>query len=553
MQKKPQIAKDAPPRVRFAPSPTGHLHVGGARTALFNWLFARKMGGVFVLRIEDTDAVRSTEESTQGILEALRWLGLEWDEGPGVGGEFGPYQQTLRGVLYRAEAERLVRDGRAYRCFCTRASVEAMREEARGSGAHPRYDGRCGRLDPEAVRRRLESGQAHVIRLRMPAAGEVAWTDLTRGEVRFDLSLLDDFVILKSDGNPTYNFAVVVDDAKMRITHVIRGDDHISNTPKQLVLLDALGFNRPEFAHLPMIVGADKTRLSKRHGATSVTWFRDHGLLPQALVNYLALLGWSYDGQREIFTVSELVSFFDLKNTSRNSAVFDLQKLYWVNHEHFSSLSFGDKVRALLPQMQRHGLWPPRFRVELGAAPRLRLVTGAEGKIAGGIQPVPEEEWVQAEPTLADELPRLRLVVEALGSRLGGPHDVADVMAYFYTDDYPFDPEAVTRYLSGTEVPQQLRALADALDALKPWTPEGVEPALRAQADELGVKAAQLIHPARVALTGRAVSPGIFDVFYLLGRVKSVERLRRGADIVERNRELETGRRPGSPQPRAEG
>ena len=324
-----------------------------------------------------------------------------------------------------------------------------MRTEASASGGHPRYDGRCGRLAPAEASRRLAAGTPHVLRLRMPAAGEIGWTDLTRGELKFDLGLLDDFVILKSDGNPTYNFAVVVDDAKMHITHVIRGDDHISNTPKQLVLFDALEFERPEFAHLPMIVGPDRTRLSKRHGATSVTWFRDHGILPRAMVNYLALLGWSYDGQREVFGLDELVSCFDLKNVGRTPAVFDIQKLYWMNHEHFSRLGLGEKVRVLLPQMLKHGLWPPRFHVELGPAPRLRIVTGAEGKVAATIQPVREEELESQEPTLAEELPRLRLILEALGSRLGGPHDVLDVLGYFYTDDFAYDSAAVAKHLAG--------------------------------------------------------------------------------------------------------
>jgi glutamyl-tRNA synthetase len=538
MQKKPQIAKTAPVRVRFAPSPTGFLHLGGARTALFNWLFARKMGGVFVLRIEDTDAERSSEESTAGILEAMRWLGLDWDEGPEVGGDFGPYQQSLRHVVYRAEADRLVREGRAYPCFCTREDVDAMRERASRAGESLRYDGRCGRIDESTRARYVEEGRPSVIRSRMPS-GEVRWNDFGRGQLRFDLSELDDFVLLKSDGNPTYNFAVVVDDAKMRISTVIRGDDHISNTPKQLVLYEALGFPRPDFAHLPMIVGQDKTRLSKRHGATSVTWFRDAGFLPSAMVNYLALLGWAYDGKRELFTPEELVSCFDLKNVSRNPAVFDMKKLEWMNHEHFSRLPLGSKIHVLLPEMRKHGLWPPRFRVDLSSSPHLRVVTGStDEKVAATIQPLSDEEWMLQEPSLSEELPRLKLILEAVGSRLGGPHEVTDVLGYFYSDDIAFDPEAVAKHLSGEEVPARLRSLADTLAEVKPFTPDAVETALRGLAERLGLKAGALIHPARVSLTGQKVSPGIFDVFFLLGRMKSVERLRRGADIVERNREL---------------
>jgi glutamyl-tRNA synthetase len=528
-----------PIRVRFAPSPTGHLHVGGARTALFNWLLARKLGGTFVLRIEDTDAVRSTEESLRGILDGMRWLGLHWDEGPEIGGPFGPYQQTLRQVLYHAEADRLLRLGRAYRCFCTRAELDAMRGAAQQSGGPVRYDGRCRQLDPTAAERRAAGGEPAVVRFLLPEDGEVGWVDLVRGEFRFRHAVLDDFVLLKSDGNPTYNFAVVVDDVKMRISHVIRGDDHISNTPRQLLLFDALEFPRPEFAHLPMIVGADKSRLSKRHGATSVLQFRDRGILASAMVNYLALLGWAYDGEREIFLLDQLVAHFDLKNVSRNPAVFDLQKLEWMNGEHFAGLPLGAKVEALLPQMRAHGLWPPRFRVDLGVARRFRVVTGSpDDKVAATIQPLAEEEWMKSEPTLAEELPRLSQVLHALGRRLGGPHDAAAVLGYFYGDDFPYDPRAVEKHLSAAETATQLETLAARLEGLQPYTPETIEAALRGFAAELGIKAAVLIHATRVAVTGTAVSPDLFEVLYLVGRPKTVERLRRGRDIIRHNREL---------------
>jgi glutamyl-tRNA synthetase len=542
------MASQVPARLRFAPSPTGFLHVGGARTALFNWLLARKLGGAFVLRIEDTDAQRSTDESLRGILDGMRWLGLHWDEGPEVDGPYGPYQQTLRQVLYHAEADRLLRQGHAYRCFCTRADLDEMREAAHRNGLPVRYDQRCRRRDPLESTRLVDAGQAAVVRLRMPDEGEVVWMDLVRGEFRFKHAVLDDFVLLKSDGNPTYNFAVVVDDAKMRISHVIRGDDHISNTPRQLVLFDALGFARPEFAHLPMIVGADRTRLSKRHGATSVTAYRDLGVLSSAMVNYLALLGWSPGGEREVFDLQELVTHFDLKNTSRTPAVFDLQKLLWMNHEHFGRLSLGAKLEVLLPQMRRHGLWPPRFHVDLGPARHFRVVTGGhEDKVAASIQPVPEEEWLQREPSLAEELPRLERVLEALGNRLGGPHDVP-LLDYFYSDDFGYEPEAVEKHLSSDTAAAHLEALAVEIEGLATWSVEAIEAALRGLAERLGTKAGTLIHPARVALTGHGVSPGLFEVIYLLGRAKSVERLRRGADIVRHDRELP---RPPAPPPAA--
>ncbi|HZL84508.1 MAG TPA: glutamate--tRNA ligase [Candidatus Krumholzibacteria bacterium] len=544
MPGRPQPAKTAPVRVRFAPSPTGHLHVGGARTALFNWLFARKHGGTFILRIEDTDAQRSSDESIRGILEAMQWLGLDWDEGPGVGGDFGPYQQTSRNVLYRAEAERLQREGHAYRCFCTHEELAAMRAEAASRGAAQRYDGRCRGLEAQESERRATAGVPSVVRLALPPSGQARWLDLTRGELAFDLAELDDLVLLKSDGQPTYNFAVVVDDAKMRISHVIRGDDHISNTPKQLMIFDALGFARPEFAHLPMIIGADKTRLSKRHGATSVTAFRDEGILAPAMVNYLALLGWSAGDDREVMRAQELVSYFGLDKVSRNPAVFDVTKLQWMNHEHFARLDFGDKIRALLPCMRRHGLWPPSFRAELVPAPHLRVVSGSPAeKVAASIQPVSEEEWRREEPTLVDELPRLRLILDTLGNRFGGPHDVG-LLTCFYSDAFAYDPDSVAKHLHGDAVPERLQALATELEAVKPFIPEAIETALRGLAARLGIKAGDLIHPARVALTGQAVSPGIFEVFHLLGRAKAVERLRRGAAIAIHDRALPPGPSP---------
>jgi glutamyl-tRNA synthetase len=402
-----------------------------------------------------------------------------------------------------------------------------------------------------------------VVRFRMFDADEVGWVDLVRGPFRFKTSLLDDFVLLKSDGNPTYNFAVVVDDVKMQISHVIRGDDHISNTPRQLVLFDALAHPRPEFAHLPMILGADKTRLSKRHGATSVLQFRAAGFLPQAMVNHLALLGWAYDGKRELFTLDELVTHFDLKHVSRNPAVFDIQKLEWMNREHFQRLPLGARIQALLPQMHARGMWPPGFRVDLGPARHFRVVTGGhEDKVAASIQPVPEEEWMRREPTLAEELPRLTHILEAVGNRLGGPHDV-DVFDYFYTDDYPFEPEAVAKHLAAPEAAAALEKLAAALEGVQPYTPESIEQTVRGLAEASGTKAGTFIHPARVAVTGRLASPGIFEVLYLLGRPKTVERLHRGAQIVRHDLELPTqpskstdappaGLEPPAPPPGAE-
>src|SRR5437762_3978201 len=313
-------------RVRFAPSPTGYLHVGGARTALYNYLFARANGGTFVLRIEDTDAARSTDESVTAILDSMRWLGLTWDEGPDIGGPHAPYFQSQRGELYRRHADRLIAAGHAYPCYCTLEELEARRAGMLERGEAPRYDGRCRGLSAADRAARAAEGRASAIRFALDPVGESAWDDLVRGRVAFQNEVLDDFVLLRSDGLPTYNFACVVDDQLMQISDVIRGDDHISNTPRQLLIYTAFGWTPPRFAHVPMILGEDGTRLSKRHGATSVAAYRDLGYLPEALDNFLALLGWSYDGKTELFTLDELVQKFRIERVGANPAVFNHEK-----------------------------------------------------------------------------------------------------------------------------------------------------------------------------------------------------------------------------------
>ncbi|MEJ2722839.1 MAG: glutamate--tRNA ligase, partial [bacterium] len=348
------------PRVRFAPSPTGYLHIGGARTALYNWLYARKTGGAFVLRIEDTDAERSTEESYRAIIDALQWLGLDWDEGPEKGGAFGPYVQSARLVLYHTEARTLVERGLAYHCFCTQDELAEIRSEAMRLRESPRYDRRCRNLPRDEVERRLARKVPHVVRIMMPE-GETKVFDLIRGPIAFNNAELDDFVLIKSDGKPTYNFAAVVDDARMQITHVIRGDDHLSNTPKQLVIYRALGHTPPKFAHLPMILGSDRTRLSKRHGAASVQEFRRMGYLSDSLVNYLALLGWAYDDKTEIFTRESLIKKFSLKKVSKNPAAFDPAKLDYIDGEHFKRLDAMRRVALVYDRLLEEKILPADF------------------------------------------------------------------------------------------------------------------------------------------------------------------------------------------------
>src|SRR5437667_4969927 len=342
-------------RVRFAPSPTGFLHVGGARTALFNYLFARVQGGTFILRIEDTDAARSTGEALTAILASLRWLVVPWDEGPEAGGGHGPYFQSERRDLYHRHAGELRAAGRAYPCYCTAAELEERRAAQLARGEPPRYDRRCRALDA-AGRGRLEAeGRTPALRFALPDTGETSWEDIVRGRVSFQNSVLDDFVLLRSDGLPTYNFACVVDDHAMAITHVIRGDDHISNTPRQILLDQAFDWTPPVFAHVPMILGPDGARLSKRHGATSVASYRDLGYIPEAMVTFLALLGWSFDGQRELFTLAELEQVFRLERVGSNPAVFNLEKLEWMNGQHLKRLPPDERTRRVVEFLSARG------------------------------------------------------------------------------------------------------------------------------------------------------------------------------------------------------
>ncbi len=342
-------------RVRFAPSPTGHLHVGNARTALFNWLMARGSGGAFILRIEDTDVVRSTRESEEAILQDLRWLGLQWDEGPDVGGPHGPYRQSERLHLYRAYAEELLSSGRAYYCFCSEERLAAERQAAKASGQPTKYSGTCRAIPPADARSRFERGEPAAVRFRVPADREIVFQDQVRGPVAFHTSVIGDPVLVRSDGNPAYNFAVVVDDALMDVTHVVRGEDHISNTPRQLLVYEALGFTPPRFAHLALVMGPDHTPLSKRHGATSVAEFRGKGYLPEALVNYLALIGWSPGGDEELLPADELARRFSIEAVGHSAGVFDEEKLAWVDRHYLRIADPSHLARLAVPYLQKAG------------------------------------------------------------------------------------------------------------------------------------------------------------------------------------------------------
>ena len=462
------------PRVRFAPSPTGYLHVGGARTALFNWLYARRHGGTFILRIEDTDLERSSAEMITGILDGLRWLGIDWDEGPGVEGPHAPYLQSQRLDRYRAAAARLVVDGHAYHCYCTGDRLRQERERAEQAGSAWKYDRACLALTPEQ-RAALDAANApRAVRFKVPE-GVVGFDDQVHGRIEVDGAIIEDFVILRSDQQPTYHLSVVVDDAEMGITHVVRGDDHISNTPKHLLLFRALGVEPPVFAHVPLILGQDKKRMSKRHGATSVMEYARSGYLPEAMVNFLALLGWSPGGDRELMTRAELLDVFDLTGISGGNAVFNTEKLDWMNGQYIAQLPAARLVDMLNPLLH-----------------------------AAGLTPNPDPAWMA----------RLIALLQPRAKRLT---DFVEQARPFLVEQVEYEAEARKKHLQSPAAAAHVATLRAVLGAVQPFDEAAVEAAVRQAAADKGVKAGELIHLARVAMTGRTMSPGIFEVLVLLG------------------------------------
>lgn len=469
------------PRVRFAPSPTGYLHVGGARTALFNWLFARHCGGTFILRIEDTDFERSSTAMVDGILEGLRWIGLDWDE--------GPFFQSQRLPLYQQTAEALVASGHAYFCFCTKEELEQRRAAAAAAGGPLIYDRRCRGLDAEEAAGRRAAGEAAAVRFAVPE-GTTSWEDAVVGRVEFANAELEDFVLLRSDGIPTYHLSVVTDDIDMRLTHIIRGGDHISNTPKQILQYRALGAALPTFAHVPLILGPDKARLSKRHGATSVIAYKEMGIVPEAFRNFLALLGWSPGPQqkeREVFSPEELVRLFSLEGISKSNAVFDNDKLAWFNTEYIRGYD---------------------------SAKLLALV---------------EEEWKAAELRPDRTRSEVLAAIEMLQPRARNLKDFVTLFRAYFTDRFEYDPAAVAKFLADPALPGLLAELGHRYAAAPEFTEASAEEILRGFAAEKGMKAGALINGARVALTGQAVAPSLFAVMMLLGRERVVRRLREAA------------------------
>jgi glutamyl-tRNA synthetase len=462
-------------RTRFAPSPTGYLHIGGARTALFSYLYARKHGGTFILRIEDTDLERSSVESVNAILESMAWLGLEYDE--------GPFAQSERMDRYREVIDRLLAEGKAYYCYCSKERLEELRAGQMARKEKPRYDGLCRHRSgppPEGVK--------PVVRFINPTEGSVVVDDMIRGRVVFSNAELDDLIIARSDGSPTYNFTVVVDDYDMRITHVIRGDDHLNNTPRQINILRALGAEPPVYAHVPMILGEDGKRLSKRHGAVSVTAYRDEGYLPEALLNYLVRLGWSH-GDQEIFSLGEMIELFDVTNVNNSAAVFNPAKLQWLN-QHYIKESPVDRLVG-------------PFGWQLGQL---------------GIDPASG--------------PDIARVIELQRERAKTLKEMAEISAFFYVDFDDYEPAAARKHLVDEALAPLARA-REVLAELPSWTAEAIHAALNDVAEELGLKLGKVAQPLRVAVCGRAASPGIDVTLELLGRDATVQRIDRAIRWIE--------------------
>jgi len=472
-------------RVRFAPSPTGNLHVGGARTALFNWLFARQKSGKFILRLEDTDKERSKPEYEKDIIDGLAWLGLNWDEGPDCGGKSGPYRQSERTELYKKHVRTLLDSGNAYFCYCSPEELEQRRQEAMKNRTTPKYDGRCRELTDDKKRKLEAEGRKASIRFKRPA-GDTVVHDLIRGDVQFKNENLDDFIIARADGTPTYNFTVVIDDALMRISHVIRGDDHLSNTPKQVLLYNALGFGIPQFAHLPLIWGKDRQRLSKRHGAASVIEYRNSGYLPEVLVNFMVLLGWAFDDKQQVFSAEELISKFSLEKVSRNPAIFDIEKLDWLSGYYLRQMSDDRIAELCLGDFQKRSLLP-------------------------------------AEPS-QDQKHYLEKIAGLEKERLKKLTDLADRADFFFTE-VKIEEDLADKVLRQPGIKEMLSEWLKEIKTIEPFEAGRLDQTARKFVEIRGKKLVELAQAIRVAVTGKMVSAGLFETMAILGRDKCCNRI----------------------------
>jgi len=494
----PKIKEPVDVRVRFAPSPTGYLHIGGARTALFNFLFARHFQGRFILRIEDTDRKRFQQDALDEIYESLKWLGLDWDEGPDVGGEDGPYVQSQRLEQYRSYATRLLAEGKAYRCFCSAERLAATRQEQEktkvwsGSG----YDRHCRDLTVEAQNALTAAGTPQVIRFKIPISGNITFTDLIRGPIEYQNEVLDDLVLLKSDGFPTYHLANVVDDHLMRISHVLRGDEWIASTPRHILIYRAFGWQPPQFAHLPIILAPDGGKLSKRKGAASVLDYRKGGFLPDALFNFLALLGWAPGDDREIMPQDEIIRAFTLERVSAKSAVLDEKKLEWMNGHYLSQRSVDSLIAAVAEHWRKSG-------------------------------------WI-AEGTPADT-PYHRTVIQLLKSRARKVSDIAENSVYFFSDPKEYDPPGAKKYFT-PQAAEVLQKLLERLESIPEFTHDLLEAVYRALAEETGLAAGKLIHPTRLAVSGMSAGPGLFELLEALGKETVIRRLKTAVEWLEKQR-----------------
>ena len=476
-------------KVRFAPSPTGPFHIGGARSALFNWLVARHTGGTFLVRIEDTDLARSSRESEENIKEAMKWLGLTWDEGIDVGGDNGPYRQTERLDIYKKEVQRLLDEGKAYYCYCTEEELQKEREEQLAEGKTPVYGGHCRHLTPEQIEEYKKEERKPVVRLVVPTDKVYAFDDMVRGHVEFQSAGVGDFIIMKSDGIPVYNFAVVMDDALMGITHVIRAEEHLSNTPRQLAIYEALGYKVPKFGHISLILGSDHKKMSKRHGATSVQAYRDMGYLPDAMVNYLALLGWAPKGEQELFTRDELIKEFSMDRVSSNDAVFDIEKINWINFQYMKKLNAPERLDFVMPFLEKAG-----------------YVT----------LPLSDEKrgWLEK-------------VVWYVRDHLYFGQQVVENVKPFFEEPAPVEDAEIKAIIDAEDSHKILAAYAEALNALPEFNEDSIKKCFKAVMKETGIKGKAAFEPVRIALTGQTQGPGLYTMIELLGREETEKRLNR--------------------------
>ena len=483
-------------RVRFAPSPTGELHVGGVRTALFNWFFTRNHGGKMILRIDDTDRQRSSPEYLESILTSLKWLELDWDEGPEVGGKYGPYFQSERLNIYNDEAQKLIDSKKAYYCFCTPEELQAEREINLRKGQPPRYSGKCRQLSPQEIKDK-KAHKNFVIRLLSPETGQTVVEDIIRGTVVFENNIFDDFIIIKSDGLPTYNFASVVDDFYMKISHVIRAEEHLSNTPRQQIIAEQLGYKLPSYAHVPMILAPDHSKLSKRHGATSVQEYKEMGVLPEALINYLALLGWSPGDDRELMSINEMTDLFSLDKVSKNPAIYDLKKLIWLNGNYLRTMKLDVIVQKALPFFKN------------------------SDELSDVVHSYQEDDFKKI----------LEKVIDLVRDRVKTLRELVEASGYFFRDDFTYDEKGVKKHFSKKNAGEILAKVYRTLKDVEPYQPEQIKNALGELSQTLNLSMGRINLPTRLAVTGRTMGPDLFEVITFLGREKTLERIKKAKEL----------------------